>query len=1133
MIGHPPRERPPRLGVFELVRLLARGGMAEVYRARHVGPAPSDRGIAVKVLSPELAGLPHYLDAFRHEVRAAASIDHPGVAMVVDHGVVDDAAADASSGALEPGAPWLAMELADGGTLRDHCGAMPWPEARATLDTLLDALAHVHAQGLLHRDIKPSNALCGGWRPGWKWADFGLAWAVHGGGRGPLAGRAAGTPAYMPPEQFSGQAADLTIPSDLYALGCTAWSLICGAPPYAGAGLADLPLAHGSWPLPRLTPAVAVPAELEGWLQQLLAKAPEHRFARAAGAQAALAALGPATSPPPVRTVPSGAAEATVTVTMSTPPRDAESRTTTRTVPTPRPQGPQPLPVAPPAPPPTLPVHLGGTGLGIFGLRRCPLVGRQAHRRQLWDHLGAAIRDQRARAVLLEGPAGCGKSRLAQWLCEASHAVGAATDLRAHFAAGVDGGGLEAMLARTLRVADRPPEERRARTTAWLQHHGGAAPDELAAILEVLDPDAQLPRRRQDARAPVVRRLIERQASRLPVVVWLDDVPFAAEGLTIVRQLLEGQRLAGVPVLVVMTARTEDLADRPVEGRDVDALVRRPDVHRLPVGPLDPTHAATLVQHLLGLRSDLAARLAERCGGNPLFAVQLVRDWVDRGLLIAAPGGFRLAEGAAVTVPEDLYGVWDGRVARAREELEAPALWAMELLATLGTSPVAMAEWRGATQACGATPDPALAWMLDRGLATRPHDGSIALAHPILAEALLRHAHRHGRLAAHHRTCAGVIPAGRHGRRGRHLLEAHRHDEALTELTAGLRDALDRQQLAAAESVDALRRLAAAEAPGRTATILEGQILSARLAVSRGRVEPAAVAIETALGQASPWPSLHAEALAVATLVAYRAGQLDRVWNRSNAGVDVGRASGRTDVIARCIEIRARALADRGRLDDANASYTRAGDLYDTLGDPVGAGLCRLGQCMVAMARSRAEEARLHVDQGHRLLRSAGARAEEGVAMNMLGEVHRMRGDLAAAEASYQDALRRHTQQGSIGGAMASQLNLAIAQLLQDRYLEAQQTAEAVVEGMRAQGANLLLGAGHLIRLACTAGLGRWRRWSACLADAQDVLGATGFVHPDLELVALRAAHLADEAGHTELGDQARQIATAQRLALG
>ncbi len=152
--------------------------------------------------------------------------------------------------------------------------------------SLLDALAHAHARGVVHRDIKPGNVLLGGSWHEVKLTDFGLAHALHG----PSMSEddVIGTPSYMAPEQFRGQWRDYGPWTDLYSLGCLVYSLATGSPPFGRVKGNAARAAHLVRPVPPLVPKHPLPAAFHPWVHQLLEKDTARRFACAADAAWAL-----------------------------------------------------------------------------------------------------------------------------------------------------------------------------------------------------------------------------------------------------------------------------------------------------------------------------------------------------------------------------------------------------------------------------------------------------------------------------------------------------------------------------------------------------------------------------------------------------------------------------------------------------------------------------------------------------------------------------------------------------------------------------------------------------------------------------------------------------------------------------
>ncbi|HEY2738843.1 MAG TPA: serine/threonine-protein kinase, partial [Thermoanaerobaculia bacterium] len=288
------------LGPFGLIRRIGRGGMAEVWSGVHITQGVP---VAVKVMTGERLRDAQYREAFRNEVQAVASLDHPGIVMVLDHGEVSAESETASKGLLPRGSPYLAMELADGGTLLDTAREVEdWNTLRSILFALLDAMAHAHALGVVHRDLKPSNVLIfgAGADRQLKLADFGLAQAVEAIQVLPDSSDfVCGTPSYMAPEQIRGEWRDYGAWTDLYGLGSLAWMIATGKPPFYDAGLLELVRRQLCEEPPDLQPLFPVPAGFEAWLRRLLEKEPGHRFVRAADAAWSLRGLGSVSAPQP------------------------------------------------------------------------------------------------------------------------------------------------------------------------------------------------------------------------------------------------------------------------------------------------------------------------------------------------------------------------------------------------------------------------------------------------------------------------------------------------------------------------------------------------------------------------------------------------------------------------------------------------------------------------------------------------------------------------------------------------------------------------------------------------------------------------------------------------------------------
>lgn len=240
---------------YRMVRLLGRGGMAEVWLAIQESLG---REVALKLLLPSLAADPATAERFLREGRIAARLDHRNIVSVFDVGIHD-------------GQPYLAIEYLPGGTI--PTGAPHEPRiALEIVRQIALALDHAHGEGVVHRDIKPENILRR--KDGtYALADFGIARTLDGSASSlTQEGVSIGTPHYMSPEQLQAQAVDAR--SDLYSLGVVLFQLLTGRLPYSGSEGVPVGMQHIHAPIPALPDALA---RYQPLIDALLAKQPGMR----------------------------------------------------------------------------------------------------------------------------------------------------------------------------------------------------------------------------------------------------------------------------------------------------------------------------------------------------------------------------------------------------------------------------------------------------------------------------------------------------------------------------------------------------------------------------------------------------------------------------------------------------------------------------------------------------------------------------------------------------------------------------------------------------------------------------------------------------------------------------------------
>ncbi|MEO8201989.1 MAG: serine/threonine-protein kinase, partial [Gemmatimonadota bacterium] len=274
----PVRDRLARaLGPKFAVRgTLGKGGFAEVYE---VFDNDLHRRLAVKVLHPEIAWTSGMIARFKQEARTLARLDHPNILPI--HFVGEG-----------EGLVYYAMPLVEGETVKELLRSRPSldvDQALLIIRSVLEALDHAHALGLVHRDIKPENILIQRSNGRVLLVDFGIAKQVGDAAGGLTAtGFTLGTPHYMAPEQALGQG-DLDHRADLYATGAVLYQMLTGAPPYEGDSSQEIVGKHIAEPVPRPSLKNArIPSWLSDVIVRLLAKRPDERYQSAAAVLEAL-----------------------------------------------------------------------------------------------------------------------------------------------------------------------------------------------------------------------------------------------------------------------------------------------------------------------------------------------------------------------------------------------------------------------------------------------------------------------------------------------------------------------------------------------------------------------------------------------------------------------------------------------------------------------------------------------------------------------------------------------------------------------------------------------------------------------------------------------------------------------------
>jgi tetratricopeptide (TPR) repeat protein len=1119
------------LGNFEVGPTLGKGGMGLVYRGLH---ATQRVPVALKVdLHPPA---PQSTAAFLHEVQIVAALDHPNIVMILDHGVVDATAQKASEGVLREGARWLAMELAGGGT----AGEAPpktWEEVRHLVTGLLDGLAHAHARGVVHRDIKPQNLLLAGDESSIATvpdgildsrvvlSDFGISER-----REYTALRtedSVGTPQFMAPEQIEGRWRDQGPWTDLYAVGVMLWLWTTGAYPFRGKTAFQVFKQHLYDEPGPFQPRMAVPPGTEGLIRGLLEKDASARPEFAVEVRRAVDALGEATllaaAPQQVST------HNAETETRPSTPMVSGTTWGTRTRGRLRAQ-------AMGVEARTQNVQLHGAGLALFGLRTLPFVGRAEECDALWSTLVKVRTVRSAQAVVLRGPAGIGKSRLADWLCCRVHEVGVASSMQTvHHADQLPGEGLAELLRKELRTEGLDPVE----LTERLARRFPEPIFDRTALAALLVPEHfDRPRPSTAEIRQLTLAVLVTLARERTTVVVLEDVHHDITALQLVDQLLSMQALSPRPLLVIATVRDEELVQHADVAELLDDLDDDPAVDSIALGPLAGDARRELVRNMLGLEGALAQRIEDRTAGNPAFARQLLGAWVEQGILVPGARGFRLAEGREPELPEDLTAVWRARVDAALAGRGADDAEVMELAAAVGAE-IDPAFWNEVAAILELTVDPALvATWLNRHLLQLDEDTErLRFTHGLVREALVERARAAGHWRDHN--LAAAVRLREQGgaaavRLARHFLEAEVWDEAVEPLAGAIDDQIDSGDLRSADLLDELEGvLKRLRLPRDNAWW--GRLLTLRASRhrARGELEEAERLAEDAVALAEDhgWRELLPRALRESARSLFARASFGRALARAIEAERAFLALGDTLRAADCAYTIGEIQSATGELDAAEERFRSAIAVFEKQGreflhNPM------LGMLLLQNRRGNHEGTAEWLRRCRAHAEPLGLQWMLAQCANYAGELARATGDVEAATVAYREAAERYQAIESPDFAFPL-LNLGILDVSRDAFSAAVQRTQPLRVHLRRRPNALIEAYTNMVLMVAHAGLAEHEPASEALRRLVSYVSQSSLVDPDLAEMAERAGVLMQRAGWDDEARRALRLAASQYRSCG
>jgi serine/threonine protein kinase/tetratricopeptide (TPR) repeat protein len=1134
-VGYSPGEEEDRVrvGAFQLERKIGAGGMGEIWLAEHVG-----QGIPAAVKFDLHPPDDTWREAFLAEVRRIAELDHPNVVHLFDTGLVTAEESRATGGVLAEGMPWLAMELARGGAVADDGNApQTWEEVLHVTSSLLRALAHAHARGIVHRDIKPGNLLLAGPRSSLVaepdhvlearvvLSDFGIG---HDRSRpGWMDEQSVGTPRFMAPEMIEANWRDQGPWTDLYQTGILLWRLVCDAYPFQQRKAVQLYRAHLLLPLPDFEPVMDVPAGLEELVRWMLEKAWQDRPSFCQDVLDRLDALGPPVPGSGARTLGLDPDDEEVPTVVEAPTVVA-GRTGTDTGQT----GHTNRSLSPGPSAFVMDLGLRGAGLGLWGLRPPPLVGRQDERERLWDGLKRVQTSGEPYALVLRGAAGVGKSRLATWVAQEAHEKGLARVLHvAHHPTPDDDHGLPGMYRRELRLAGLDRDEAAERFATHLQLEEAGRDLLITWVLGAARPEDREPS--VSEKLALLRRCLTAWAEERPVLLVVDDAHHGAMALRLVGALL--RRVRRLPVYVVFAVRDDLLAGRPEEVRRLQVLLDGPRADALPLGPLPPGDQRQLVRKMLGLEGALAAEVERRTAGNPAFAVQLVNSWVRSGELVVGPRGFHLRGGLPDHLPEDLLDVWRARVDELARSAAPEDLRTLELAAMAGTD-VALEEWRALCDRAGSPLRPRFVGGLLRTHVLRPDARMehVTFAHNGIREAILQRVRASGwepslaSVVADHLLDVG----GDRARLAEVLLLAGRLEEATRPMLDTIEDELAQGDLRSSRWLARLAEtLTALDAPRddeRWGMLWLNWAWLHRLQGQREEADELAVRAE-ASARRHGWKSVLGWALREAGSTALDSSEYREAIGFLQEAEAVLEEAGRPESAAWCRQKLGVAFDFTGDFELAEAAYQSCLDVFDA--EPkswVYAASPWLALAQLYQKQGRLDEALAHAEEARWRSERMGQHTNLAHIAMLEGEVARYRGDLEAADAHYRRSAELYEAFHDPTSVVPT-LNLGVVGVLRGQFAETRALMDTLLKRLEDGGAPIYTAYTRSVLVACTAALNDAWSFTTHHHALTAFLERTGVADPDIVKLATIAA---EEAVDDTVRERAEQLVAQQQARL-
>jgi eukaryotic-like serine/threonine-protein kinase len=1061
---------------------------------------------------------PRQLALFERTMLHANCLSHGVIRRSFAHGLLD------AGVALQLGLPdssdypywvWEAPPDASTSGIGD---AASWSVFREQLYGLLDALAHAHGRGILHlgglhrfvRQVQDKVYIHG----------FGFPRTLLG-----ILGTVPGDCA---PELRPHAAYQVGPWTDLYSLGVLINQVV-----FEGGLLGLNRQSEGLISLP-MRAKFALPEQFPVWVRRLLAAAPGDRYPTAAHAAQAL-----------LRLEDSGKAIETPLFALQL---EKERRAKNLMA---------------------LPSNWRQRQLGFermrgispdilrVEIRRIPLVGFESERDELWAKLSEVCEQGLQRNAWILGEGGCGKSRLSQWLCERAAELGVAHSVRMDVRPnGVPGEALRDLLLVALRLQGVSAADYADAVQYWLKEHGGENRELSGAILELLLPKDHAASNGRfgvrleslSARRAVVMRVLERLAAVRPLILVLGDAQRSADCAGLI-PLIQARAKS---TMLVITTNSAELLQRPNERIRLEQSLSD-DIMQLDTLS-DQEHIA-FVERLLGLEGLLATRVAQRTKGMPVFAIELIDDWLAQDLLSQSSTGLVLVNEAEI--PDSLQQLWRQRISRVCQNLSEAKVEMLEVAAALGLM-VDDDEWR---EVCDdpkgvydshSDADPGglvfsptaardrfeLVNELLRRRLVEETDTGWRFSHAAVWEHLRSHSTANGRWRGTHLSCAQLMlrrmSQGVFGSTERYALHLLEGGESLASVKPMLQAVEERSYSAgprmALGLLDRCERTMTEH--GLTMTDRRwGEIwLSrARLSLLVGDVEGADDWARRALehGAKQDWDDTVSIARFYRAQVNIRRGDLVKAGEELDAlrsSIPEGREP---EMMARTLFGMASIARYRHAYDKALELYGESGRYFAYAGRKDGEASCWRDMGALYLTLGDLGHAEKLYQKAYKRYEKLGKRHEMANCINGVAEVARWRGDYVSAESGYLRAIDLYESIGA-GQLIVPRTNMAMLGLQLGRYQSALRVLEACKKVIEEEERQWLLGSVCVALVTASAGIKDWERFDYFAGLVDKASAASGFAERDCAWAAEKAANLARTAGESRRATWAAQVALSQ-----